>query len=95
QLYLRTLPSNSDWLFPSRQDPRKPITPRTVQRILAPYGLHPHALRHTFLRSLLRSGTDISSVAALAGHQNLTTTLRYTLPHMEELEQAIDRAFRA
>jgi integrase len=43
-------------------------------------GIGLHSLRHTFLTQLLRQGLDVASVAALAGHASVATTLGYLAP---------------
>ncbi len=52
--------------------------------------MSPHVLRHTFVTNLVRDGTDIVLVAELAGHRNLDTTRRYSLPTVEDLDAAVE-----
>ncbi len=79
-------------LFLSNRKQR--IRINTVQKLLAKFGTHPHALRHTFCRSLVSSGIDLPAVATLAGHADINVTRRYARPSAEELTQLMDKAFR-
>lgn len=89
--YLTTRADDAPALFLSNF--RKRISTRTVQHMLAKYGVHPHALRHTYCRELVAKGIDIATVAELAGHADINVTRRYSKPSFTDLEEAIDRAF--
>jgi len=81
-------------LFVSQQ--RSRLGSRGIQDVVAKYGrlagldVTPHALRHTFCTNLLRGGVDIVSVAALAGHSDISTTSIYTQPNGRDLEKAVE-----
>lgn len=51
----------------------------------------PHMLRHTFAKSMVDADTPIEQVAALMGHNDLSTTRRYTLPSADDLQRAVER----
>jgi integrase/recombinase XerD len=73
------------WLFPGRDESRPPDASvlqwacrnaRTVAKLGKPVTVH--TLRHRFATHLLEAGTDIRTIQVLLGHQNLSTTARYT-----------------
>ena len=51
----------------------------------------PHTLRHTALKALLDRGIDLGTIQRIAGHENVSSTLRYTTPSGADLQKAVDR----
>lgn len=80
---------------------RGPLTTRGVQATLGKYGkaaglpdLTPHALRHSFCKNLADKKVRLEMIAALAGHESLETTRRYTEPGREDLAAAVELSGR-
>lgn len=51
----------------------------------------PHILRHSFAKGLIDAGADMREVASLLGHNDLKTTLIYTIPGEKDLEQLVEK----
>jgi site-specific recombinase XerD len=76
--------------------PSKPLSTRTVERIILDAGkkclnmeVTPHMLRHTFGSMMMRKA-NARVVQALLGHESLQSTQIYMHPNSEDLRKAID-----
>lgn len=53
--------------------------------------VHPHAFRHLFAKSFLSRCPDISLLADLLGHENISTTRLYLRRSCQEQQELIDK----
>lgn len=78
-------------LFPSKDGDRisRSGMQKVIKRIARSVGMGdqvaPHWLRHTFATHYLRAGGELHNVSELLGHEDITTTMIYLLPDVEDL----------
>lgn len=88
-----------DWLFVNRD--REPMSVSSLQSIFnkakanagITRGRGIHCLRHSFATHLLESGIDLTIIAKLLGHRNLSTTsvyLHVTRRHIASINSPLD-----
>jgi site-specific recombinase XerD len=100
---LRTWLKERNKRFPQTSEPALFLNPkgrrlsaRAIDLIIRRLGtdarldLSAHVLRHTCLTSLVRRGNDLVLVAEIAGHKRLETTRRYSLPSLQDRENAME-----
>lgn len=55
--------------------------------------LHPHSMRHTTARSLLKSGVDFATTSQWLGHSSLNVTMRYARSDLDLKRAALSQVF--
>ncbi len=94
QVRLRSSSSDSQWLFPSRNNTH--ITRQRFWQIIRTYGVmagltvraHPHMLRHACGFALAERGNDTRLIQDYLGHKNIRHTVRYTATSPARFRQA-------
>lgn len=82
QSYLKARTDDSPALFVGRGSDR--MTDQGIRAVLVELGkrsgvenVHPHRFRRTLATSLINHGMPLQEVAAILGHENVNTTLKY------------------
>ena len=95
QAYLEIRPAGSSKVFIGE---RGPLSDRAIRALCRKYSsvigvrLFPHVFRHTMAKQFLADNqNDLVSLAQILGHQNLTTTSRYSQKNGEQLSEATER----
>jgi site-specific recombinase XerD len=89
-----------DWLFPGRR-PGRPLhlggVQRLFRRLVLACGITKkaslHTLRHSYATHLLEAGCNLATLQKLLGHNQLSTTLRYThleQAHLQRVQSPLD-----
>ena len=88
-------PGPNDYLFPSPKNPDKPLTPRSIDKILGTLGekhgvkLYPHLLRHLRATQLIKEKVPERIVMKLLGHKTEQMMQRYVNLLQKDVEQYI------
>lgn len=94
--YMVDIHAAGEWLFDSQRGDKLTYIGlyqlcQAIGKKAKVEGLTPHVLRHTYCHDLITRSIDIGTVAKLAGHEKIDTTLIYTQPGEEELQKAVDK----
>lgn len=92
------LPAGTKWLFPSRDNPLKPVTRQSVDAALraacdraglGDAGISTHSFRRTAITELAQAGIHISVIQAITGHASLGQLKTYIEVSEEQVKEAI------
>ncbi|GMN97988.1 tyrosine-type recombinase/integrase [Parageobacillus thermoglucosidasius] len=89
--YLEERTDDNEALFLSNR--RERISVRTVQNMLQQYGVHPHQLRHTYVKGLVDAGTPLATIMSLTGHTRAEMVAWYSTPSEDEKQAVVERLF--
>lgn len=92
QKYIEERTDTHPALFVSNRQQR--ISIRSVQHLMEKHGHNAHKMRHSFITGLVRAGEDISVIQSLSGHSSADMILRYSMPSIEDKQEAVERLFK-
>lgn len=81
---------------------RGPLNRDAVYKVVSKIGKHgagiddltPHVLRHTAFTRMAKNGVDLTTIADLAGHSNVSLTARYYVhTSQEDMEEAVEHIY--
>ena len=81
---------------------RGPLNRDAVYKVVSKIGKHgagiddltPHVLRHTKFTRMAKNGVDLTTIADLAGHSNVSLTARYYVhTSQEDMEEAVEHIY--
>ena len=92
-LLLALAQSRCKYVLTSPESPSKPLSPHTLEdqikrtraRVDLPKDAGLHTLRHTFLTCAGKITQNVRALQKLAGHSNITTTMRYVHPEQADV----------
>lgn len=84
----------TDWLFPSKQCPDRPLDDSGLRMVCRVAGkragigrpVFPHLFRHACATHMLDAGADLRTIQVLLGHSSIQTTARYLRVSLQRLQ---------
>lgn len=91
--WIAARPDDGEKLFVNQRS--GPLNQGGVRALLARYAqraglkVAPHQMRHTFAKNLANAGVGIDHIQMLMGHDDIRSTMRYTLPDERDLARDV------